>query len=83
MLPRSVALASISDSKLEPVVKIVSKKSSTFPIASFINFSVSLRCSPVKFCKLPSFNFLKKSKLVFTLQSPFFVFFLFIFLTMT
>ena len=48
-----------------------------------MKLSVSLLCSPVKFCNVPSDNFLKKSNSVFTFHSPSFFFFLSMFLTIT
>ena len=74
--PRAVGFASNKSSKLVAVVKIVIKKSSCSPIEFLIKSSVSLRCSPVKFCNSPFDNFLKKSNSVFTFHSPLFDFFL-------
>ena len=60
---------------------MVIKKSSFVPMEFFMNASVSLLCSPVKFCKLPSANFLKKSNSVLTFHSLFLESFLSMFLT--
>ena len=54
---------------------MVIKKSSIFPIDVLMKFSVSLLCSPVKFCSSPFGNFLKNSNSVLTVQSPDFDFF--------